>query len=119
MASTLIKAVLGTRTGCVLVAILSLMAVLFIWHKLDKSSAVRTAVVGYVAKVELETAQAELTEMRRRRAAFEAANSLLNSRIEQAETQAQEAALELEYYESTVGEACRVDRALLDRLHNR
>ena len=119
MVGALVKAVLGSRTGCAALAIISLLAGLFIWHHLDRSSAVRAAVVGYVAKVELETAQAELTEIRRRRAAFQAANHLLNSRIEQAELQAQEAALELEHYESTVGEACRVDRSVLERLRNR
>lgn len=93
--------------------------VLFAWHKLDKTSAVRGAVVGYVADVELTAARAELAEQRRLWAAANTANRLLHADIALAEAAAEAANLELETYVSTVDDVCRVDGPILERLRNR
>jgi hypothetical protein len=104
-----------SRAGILVIAGLGLFA----WHKLDKGSAVRQAVTGYVAKVELETLRAERDELRRRRAAVRLANQDLQSKIRAAEAEADAAAWELEHYETTVDDNCRVDGAVLERLRNR
>lgn len=104
-----------SRIGIVALAALAL----FTWHKLDKGSAVRRAVSGYVAKMELETLRAELDELRRRRAAVRLANRDLQTKIQEAEAEADAAIQELEHYETTVHESCLVDGAHLKRLRNR
>eukprot|EP00903_Cladosiphon_okamuranus_P001614 g1612.t1 len=56
----LIALIWKSRIGAVAMALLVLAAALFTWHKLDKSSAVRSAVTSYVADVELAAAEAKL-----------------------------------------------------------
>jgi cell division protein FtsB len=104
-----------SRVGILVIAALALLA----WHKFDKGSAVRQAVTGYVAKVELETLRAERDELRRRRAAVSLANQTLQSKIEQAEADADAARVELQDYVSTVDDTCRVNDPLIDRLRHR
>lgn len=104
-----------SRIGILVIAAL----VVFTWHKIDKGSAVRQAVTGYVAKVELETLRAERDELRRKRAAVSLANQTLQSKIEQAEADADAARVELQDYVSTVDDSCRVDDPLAGRLRNR
>lgn len=102
------------------IGILALVAMgIFAWHKLDRWSAVRQAVSGYVAQVELESLRAERDELRRRQAAVRLANRDLQSKIRDAEAQADAAAQELEHYETTFDDDCRVDDPLVKRLHNR
>ncbi|MDF3413300.1 hypothetical protein HKX54_02430 [Sulfitobacter sp. M57] len=70
-------------SGLSAVAILGVL--LFGWHTLDKTSAVRSAVVGYVAKAELSAAQAELQEIKRQQAAADAAAKQFARRIVEVE----------------------------------
>lgn len=116
-------AVLGwfwkSRTGAILIAFLAVGAALFIWHKLDKSSAVRQAVTSIVADVELSAAEAELAALKRRAAALEAANFSFQRQLTESEALRTQQALELDAYVSTVGADCAVDRPLLERLSNR
>ncbi len=92
---------------------------LFAWHKIDKTSAVRLAVTGYVADVELSAKNAELAELKRRSAVFASANRNLLSQVAEADADAEAANQELEHYVSTVDNDCAVDGALLERLGNR
>lgn len=107
--------IVTSRAGILVMAGLTL----FTWHKLDRGSAVRQAVSGYVARVELETLRSERDELRRRQAAVRLANRDLHSKVRDAEAEADAAAQELEHYESTFDDTCRVDDALVERLHNR
>jgi hypothetical protein len=107
--------IVTSRAGILVMAGLAV----FTWHKLDRGSAVRQAVSGNVAKVELEALRAERDELRRRQAANRLANRDLQSKILDAEAEADAAARELEHYESTFDDTCRVDNPLIERLHNR
>lgn len=93
--------------------------VLFSWHEVDKTSAVRRAVAGYVADVELAAKNAELAELKRRSAVFASANKSLLDQVARANADADAANQELEHYVSTVADDCAVDGALLERLRNR
>lgn len=83
----LIGKILGSRTFAIGAAFAVTALVLFTWHKLDKSSAVRRAVAEYVADAELQQARAEADyERRQRRAAERAGNearkrAVLSNRI--------------------------------------
>jgi chromosome segregation ATPase len=111
----LVWRIVTSRAGIVVLIGLAL----FTWHTFDKGSAVRRAVSGYVAKVELETLRAELDELRRRRAAVRLANQDLQTKVQEAEAEADAAVQELERYETTVHESCLVDGSHLKRLRNR
>ncbi len=114
----LLGAILKSRTATALLAAAGVLVALLAWHKLDKGSAVRQAVVGYVARVELTSARVELAEIRRRQAVADAARRHLQSQIERAEAQAEAAAEELEHYVSQVDEGCIVQPGLVERLRN-
>lgn len=73
--------------GVVLLASLAL----FTWHHLDKRSAVREAVIGYVADVELAAAEAEADKLRRTLSRLQSANENLTVRIEAAEKETADA----------------------------
>ena len=109
-----IMKLLGTRAGAVAAVLVALLA----WHHFDKSSAVRRAVVGYVADVELTAAQAQIEEAKRRRAITSAANTHLLERLQVAEGEAQKIAREIELYEAEneINPDGVVDRGLLLRL---
>jgi hypothetical protein len=112
---SLILRFLTSRTGIVLV----IAASLFAWHKIDKGSAVRDAVVRYVADVELQAAETEAELLRARIARLEAANTALNTSLAEAEQEAQDAeATRLEYLERTPAPPadCAVGPDLLDLL---
>lgn len=104
-----------SRAGIVALICLALFA----WHKIDKTSAMRRAVAGYVADVEIAAKNAELAELKRRSAVFASANRNLLSQVAKASAEAEAANLELEQYVSTVDDDCAVDGALLERLRNR
>lgn len=106
---------LTSRVGIVLV----IAAALFAWHKIDKSSAVREAVVGYVADVELQAAETHAEILQARIARLEAANAALGASLAIAEQEARDAeAARLDYLERTPAPPadCTVSRDLLDLL---
>jgi len=104
-----------SRAGIVVIIVLALFA----WHKVDKNSAVRRAVTGYVADVEFSARTAELDELKRRSALFAIANRKLADEAARAAAEADAANQELEHYVSTVADDCAVDAGLLGRLRNR
>ncbi len=106
---------LASRAGLVVL----IATVLFSWHKVDKTSAVRRAVAGYVADVELAAKNAELAEIKRRSTVFASANKTLLDQIARANAVADAANQELEHYVSTVSDDCAVDADLSKRLRNR
>ncbi|MEP3049395.1 MAG: hypothetical protein ABJL55_16225 [Roseibium sp.] len=108
---------LGSRTGAILIAVAVLGGGLFLWHKIDKSSAVRRAVISFVAKVELQAAEEELKALKARNVALTYANNSFSRRMSAAEVLQSEQVQELDAYVSTVD--CLVDGALLGRLPNR
>lgn len=113
-----LAAIWKSRTGAIAIALVAVAAALLAWHKLDKGSAVRSAVNRYVAGVELAAAEAELAAARKRAEAAEAATHSFQQQLAEAEAIQTQQALELDEYESTVGDDCTVDRALLERLRN-
>lgn len=106
------------RTTSAITAVVIIMLVLFGWHKLDKSSAVRAAVMKYVADVELTAARAQIAEANRRAAVAAAATSQLQERVQVAEGEALRVTLETEQYEAKneIPTSCRVDSGIFDRL---
>ncbi|MEP2706521.1 MAG: hypothetical protein ABJQ71_05965 [Roseibium sp.] len=109
--------ILGSRTGANLIAVTVVGGGLFLWHKIDKSSAVRHAVAGYIADVELAAVNAELALLKKANAALNEANEQHEADLALAETLRTEQALELDAYVSTVD--AFVDADLLGRLPNR
>ncbi len=104
-----------SRLGLILI----LCAALFAWHKLDKGSAVRDAVVGYVADTELRAAEVHAEILRARINRLEAANAALGASLAEAEQEARDAeAARLDYLERTPAPPadCTVSRDLLDLL---
>jgi hypothetical protein len=111
--------ILQSRTACAALAIAAVLGGFFVWHKVDKSSAVRRAVVEYVAEAELTAARVQLEELKRRKVVTDRANRRFLSLFDQANAEAEAAAQELEHYVSTVEDDCTVQRGLFDRLRNR
>lgn len=108
----------GNRTTSVISTLVILAALLFGWHKIDKSSAVRSAVANYVADVELATARARIDEADRRVRIAEDATSRLQERIQVAEGEAIRAARAVERYEAEneIPSSGRVEPDLFDLL---
>lgn len=115
----IVSAILGSKTFAVVAALAVAALSLFVWHQVDKGSAVRHAVASYVADVEVAALQAELAEQRRMRAATDFANRSLKDDLALAEADAEAANRELETYVSTVDPSCTVGPALFRRLHNK
>jgi hypothetical protein len=111
--------ILRSRVACSVIAIAAVLGGLFVWHWVDKSSAVRRAVVEYVAKAELTSARVQLEELKRRKVVSDQANRRIQSEIEQATAEAEAVAQELEHYVSTVEDSCVLQPDLIDRLRNR
>jgi F0F1-type ATP synthase membrane subunit b/b' len=109
---------LQSRTACAALAIAAVLGGFFVWHKVDKSSEVRRAVVEYVADAELTAARVQLEELKRRKVVTERANRRFLSLIDQANAEAEAAAQELEHYVSTVGDGCILQPYLFERLRN-
>lgn len=110
---------LKSRAACSALAVAAVLGGFFIWHKVDKSSAVRRAVAEYVADAELTAARVQLEELKRRKVVTDRANRRFLSLIEQANAEAEAATQELEHYVSTVEDSCVVQPGLVDRLRNR
>ena len=111
--------VMKSRTACCALAIAAVLGGFFVWHNVDKSSAVRQAVVEYVAKAELTATRVQLEELKRRNIVVAQANQRFVSLIETANAEALVAAQELERYVSTVEVGCVVQPDLVGRLRNR
>jgi len=114
----LVGLVLQSRTACSAIAIAAVLGGFFVWHQVDKSSAVRKAVSEFVADAELTAARVQLEELKRRQAITDGARRRLQSEIDRANAQAEAAAQELEHYVSTVGDGCTLQPDLFERLHN-
>lgn len=97
-----------------------ILAMLFAWHVIDKRQAVSAAREGYVRQFELTAAQAELAALRRRAAATEEANRVLQEKMQVAEGQALRFAAELEAYqnETDINPDGVVDSDLIGRLRS-
>ncbi|WP_102867648.1 hypothetical protein [Pseudovibrio exalbescens] len=113
-AVNLIWKVLSSRAGLAVMT----MFVLFTWHKLDKGSAVRTAVAEYVAADELATARAlnkALSEKLEKERAAAQAFELARQRTA---LEAAQLAEEIAAYEKTssVPVQCVVSDQLVERL---
>jgi hypothetical protein len=79
---------------------LMLIGAAFAWHKLDKSSALRQAVVGYVAQAELDAATAQINEANRRAQIAEEAADRLLVRVRDAEAASLQHQQEIDSYVS-------------------
>jgi len=89
----------------------------FIWHALDKRSAVKRAIVEYIAETELKTLRAEKAEYQRRAGIFQRINSQLELEMASAETEHQAQLTEItEYAERNTN---RGSLPLSDELFNR
>ena len=106
------------RTTSAITAVVVIMLVLFGWHKLDKSSAVRAAVMKYVADVELTAARAQIAEANRRARIAAEASTRLDEKMQAAQGDALRYEAEIEAYEqqTTVSADGRVSDDLFDRL---
>lgn len=111
--------ILQSRAACSALAIAAVLGGLFFWHQVDKSSAVRKAIVEYVAEAELTAARVQLEELKRRKVVTDRANRRFLSLIEKANVEAEAASQELEHYVSTVEDSCVVQPDLIERLRNR
>lgn len=111
--------ILKSRAAFSALAIAAVLGGFFIWHKVDKSSAVRQAVTGYVADVELTAARVQIEELKRRKVVTDQANRRFQTEINKANAEAEAATQELEHYVSTVEASCVVQPSFVDRLRNR
>lgn len=111
--------ILQSRAACSALAIAAVLGGLFIWYQVDKSSAVRKAIVAYVAEAELTAARVQLEELKRRKVVTDRANRRFLSLIEQANVEVEAASQELEHYVSTVEDSCVVQPDIIERLRNR
>lgn len=111
-------ALLGNRYIVAGLAVLGTLGTLWLWHVLDKSSAVKTALVKYVAAVELAQVEGELKELKRRKAVTEKANASLRIKAAETEAQADKFEEELKRYAevNAVNPDCVVDDTFLDSL---
>lgn len=118
MFTILIKFAFGNRVSASISTLVVVGAVLFGWHKIDKTSAVRQAVAGYLADVELATAQAQIAEANRRVVVAGEARERLQERLQALEGTAVRQAREIEQYEAEneVPDMCVVDDNVLGRL---
>ena len=111
------------KTISVRAALLALAVIVaggFAWHKIDKAIAVRDAVRGYVKQIELDTALAEIAEIRRRAEVLAIANEHLRTDIAQADADRQAANKRIADYEAhtTPPVDGRVTGDFLKRLRN-
>ena len=118
MFAILIKFAFGNRASASISTLVIVAVALFGWHKIDKTSAVRRAVAGYVADVELATMRAQIEEANRRAAVAGEARERLEERLQVLEGTADRRAREIEQYEAEneVNNMCVVDDRVLERL---
>lgn len=106
------------RTTTAISALLIVLGLLFAWHQIDKRSAVRQAVLEYVADTEIKVLQAQIEEANRRAAIASEAQDRLEQRLQVAESKARRIALEIKQYEAEneINPDGVVDSGLLLRL---
>ena len=88
------------RTTSMISGVVIVAVALFAWHKLDKSSAVRSAVSEYVAATEIAALRAQIAEANRRAAIANEAAERLQERVQAAQGEALRLAAEIEQYEA-------------------
>lgn len=112
------KFLFRNRTTSVISALVIVALALFAWHKMDKRSAVREAVMEYVAQTELFAARAQIAEANRRAAVAAEAVEQLEERVQVARGEAQRLAVEIEQYEAEndIPISGRVEPDLFNRL---
>ena len=117
----LLNLLFRNRTTSAITVVVLVFAALFTWHKIDKGSAVRDAVVRYVADTELKTAREAIKEAERRARVAEEAGERLEEKLQAAEGEAIRMSEEIERYaeETDVPADGRVGADLLGRLHAR
>ena len=106
------------KTTSAITAVAVILITLFGWHKIDKNSAVRRAVMEYVADVELTAARAQIAEANRRAAIAREATDRLDEKVQAAEGEAMRFEAEIEAYEReiTISPDGRVSDDLFERL---
>tara|TARA_Y100000310_G_scaffold211266_1_gene212038 strand:- start:16642 stop:17007 length:366 start_codon:yes stop_codon:yes gene_type:complete len=121
MISTLASFAFGNRFMSSISTLVMVSVALFGWHKIDKTSAVRSAVANYVADVELEAARAEIKEANRRLQVSEKTSAALAQRLTELDALAAANISEIEEYAESLEDipACRPDDAFLDGLLTR
>lgn len=102
---------LRSRTGMIVL----IVSALWTWHTLDKGSAVREAVVGYVADVELAAAEAKAETLQGLLDGMTEANAMLARQTEKAQKEAADAVADREEYlgQTSVPAGCVVGDDLL------
>lgn len=114
------KVLFRNRTTSMLAGAAALAGILFAWHTIDKNSAVKQAMVRFVAATELAASEAEAEELRRALIAQRAAAVRLQEEIQMAETIAAERAAEIERYEleNEINPEGVADDSLLGRMQS-
>ncbi len=112
------KFLFRNRTTSVISAFIIAALALFTWHQIDKRSAVRQAVIEYVADTEIKVLQDQIKEANRRAAIASEAQARLEERLQVAEGEARRIAREIEQYEAEneINPDSVVDSGLLLRL---
>lgn len=118
MGSLFARVLFRNRTTSVISALVIVALALFAWHKLDKRSAVREAVMEYVAANELRVARSQIAEANRRAAVAEEATRTLSASLEKIEAEATGFQSEIERYEAGLENlpACQPDDDFFDGL---
>lgn len=93
----------------------------FAWHKLDKNSAIRQALVGYVAQAELDAATAQINEANRRAQIAEEAADLLLARVRDAEAASLQHEQEIDSYvlQNKIHPSCVAGDTVFDLLRGK
>lgn len=101
--------------------VVALAVALFAWHKLDKGSAIREAVVGYVADTELAAAKAQNAALQSRLAAAQAASTVFRQGIQERDAEIIDYEKRITTYEAenSVPDECRVSDQLLGLLRSK
>jgi len=112
------KFMFRNRTTSVISALVIVALALFAWHKLDKRSAVREAVIEYVAQTELSAARAQIAEANRRAEIAETQAAQLAEREQVTRGELIRLHAEIEQYEAEndIPTSGRVEPSVFDRL---
>ena len=115
------KYLFRNRTTSVVSAFVIAALALFTWHQFDKQSAVRQAVIEYVADTEIKVLQAQIDEANHRAEVAEDASAALSKRLSALEAEAAQHQQEIEEYAASLEDvpACRPDDDFLDGLLTR
>ncbi|PIE15189.1 MAG: hypothetical protein CSA68_07515 [Rhodobacterales bacterium] len=106
------------RTTAAITGVLIVGLALFVWHKLDKGSAVRAAVSEYVAAAEITALKAQIAEANRLAQVASEAAQRLDERAQAVEGEAVRLAAEIKQYEAenALPTSCRLSPDLARRL---